>query len=316
MTKESNLKPFEKGDVFVGATVLNNDQDDHAGDGRIIQYDSELKEKGVLWTEGTTHLVGGLKFGPDGNLWAFDSGAFQVLRISPEGYQLPTINFAEKSFSNINFLPDGNICFGEHLVGEEYKAPPDRPLGTVLPFTPGTQLYGEGHVFKFTPEGELIKEYQTESHGGMPGFLGVTSSTLAPDGKTLVYNSELGNRLFRYDLEADAQLPDLINYPKESGDMAMTVAYQPDGTLLYIKNNFREGSFLQTLDEEGNATRTYETTGPGWAALGTSIDSKAAFVGNFFTGAVIKLDLDSGETVAQAETEVKRALAGIAQYPG
>jgi outer membrane protein assembly factor BamB len=316
MTKESTLKPFEEGDVFVGATVLNNDKDDHAGDGRIIQYDADLNEKGILWAEGTTHLVGGLKFAPDGTLWAFDSGSFTVLRISPEGYQLPKIDFGAKSFSNINFTPDGNICLGEHLVGEEYKAPPDRPLGTALPFMPGTKLYGEGHVFKFTPDGKLIKEYSTETHGGMPGFLGVTSSTLAPDGKTLVYNSELGPRLFRYDLEADAQLPDLITYPKETGYMAMTVAYQPDGTLLYIKANFREGFFLATLDDDGNEIRTYDMPGPGWAALGTSIDSKTAFVGNFFTGTFIKMDLESGETLAQAETGVARALAGIAQYPG
>lgn len=316
MTKESTLKPFEEGDVFAGATVLNNDKDDHAGDGRIIQYDSDLNEKGVLWTEGTTHLVGGLKFGPDGTLWAFDSAAYAVIRVSPEGHQLPDINFADRSFSNINFLPDGNILLGEHMVGEEYKAPPDRPLGTVLPFMPGTELYGDGHVFKFTPEGELIKEYATEIHGGMPGFLGVTSSTLAPDGKTLVYNSELGTRLFRYDIEADAQLPDLITYPKESGYMAMTETYQPDGTLLYIKANFREGFFLATLDDQGNEIRTYDMPGRGWAGLGASIDSKTAFVGNFFTGALIKMDLESGETLAQAETKVERALAGIAQYPG
>jgi hypothetical protein len=181
---------------------------------------------------------------------------------------------------------------------------------------PGTELYGEGHVFKFTAEGELLQEFDTESHGGMPGFLGVTSSTLAPDGKTLVYNSELGNRLFRYDIEADAQLPDLITYPKETGYMAMTVAYQPDGTLLLIKANFREGFFLETLDDDGKAIRTYSTAGPGWASLGTSANSKSAFVGNFFTGAFIKLDLDSGETLAQAETGVERGLAGIAQYPG
>jgi outer membrane protein assembly factor BamB len=316
MTKESSLKPFEEGDVFVGATVLNNDKDDHAGDGRIIQYDSDLNEKGVLWTERTTHLVSGLKFGPDGTLWAFDSCAFNVLRISPEGHQLPEIKFADRSFSNINFLPDGSICLGEHLVGEEYQAPPDRPLGTYLPFMPGTELYGNGHVFRFTQEGELIKEYTTESHGGMPGFLGVTSSTLAPDGKTLVYCSELGTRLFRYDLDAGAQLPDMITYPPETGYMAMTCAYQPDGTLLYIKANFREGFFLETLDGEGSATRKYDTAGPGWAALGPSIDSKTAFVGNFFTGAIIKLDLESGETVAQTDTGVQRALAGIAQYPG
>ncbi len=316
MTRESTLQPFEEGDVFAGATLLNNDKDDHAGDGRIIQYDSDLNEKGVLWTEGTTHLVGGLKFGPDGTLWAFDSCAFKVIRVSPEGHQLPDIKFADKSFSNITFLPDGNICLGEHLVGEEYKAPPDRPLGTMLPFMPGTDIYGEGHVFKFTPDGELLQEYNTETHGGMPGFLGVTTSTLAPDGKTLIYNSELGNRLFRYDLEADEQLPDLITYPKETGYMAMTVAYQPDGTLLFIKANFREGFFLETLDEDGKAIRTYNTEGPGWASLGTSADSKSAFVGNFFTGAFINLDLEIGETLCQAETKVERGLAGIAQYPG
>jgi outer membrane protein assembly factor BamB len=316
MTRESTMQPFAEGDVFAGATLLNNDEDDHAGDGRIIQYDSDLNEKGVLWTEGTTHLVGGLKFAPDGTLWAFDSCAFKVIRVSPEGHQLPNIKFADKSFSNINFMPDGSILLGEHLVGEEYKAPPDRPLGTMLPFMPGTDIYGEGHVFKLTAEGELLQEFNTETHGGMPGFLGVTSSTLAPDGKTLVYNSELGNRLFQYDIEADEQLPDLITYPKETGYMAMTAAYQPDGTLLLIKANFREGFFLETLDEGGNAIRTYNTAGPGWASLGTSADSKSAFVGNFFTGAFIKLDLDSGETLAQAETEVERGLAGIAQYPG
>ena len=53
----STLKPFAPGDVLVGATLLNNPQDDHAGHGRIIQLDAELKEKGVLWLTGTTHLV-------------------------------------------------------------------------------------------------------------------------------------------------------------------------------------------------------------------------------------------------------------------
>ena len=316
MTNESTMKPFEKGDVFVGATVLNNADDDHAGDGRIIQYDENLSEKGVLWTEGTTHLVGGLKFGADGNLWAFDSAAFAVIRVSPDGKQLPKINFAAKSFSNVNFLPDGNIVMGEHLVGHEIKLPPDRPLGTTLEFMPGTERFGDGHVFKYNMAGEQVQEYATETHGGMPGFLGCTSATLAPDGKTLVYCSELGNRLFRYDLEADKQLPDLITYSAESGNMAMTEAYQPDGTLLFIKANFREGFFLQTLDADGNEIRTYDTDGPGWAALGTSIDSKSAFVGNFFTGGIIKVDLDSGKTTASAETNVQRALAGIAQYPG
>jgi len=314
MTSESTLQPFAKGDIFVGATVLNNPDDDHAGDGRIIQYDSELNEKGVLWTKGTTHLVGGLKFAPDGNLWAFDSHAYVVMRITPEGERLPDVKFADKSFSNVNFAPNGNVYLGEHLVGNEIKLPPDRPLGTTLTRMPGTDRFGDGHVFEFTQDGELVREFNTESHGGMPGFLGVTSATLAADGKTLIYMSELGNRLFRYDVQAGEQLPDLITYTPESGDMAMTACYQSDGSLLYIKANFRAGFFLEELDGDGNAVREWATQGPGWAALGCSREPGKALIGNFFTGTVAKMDLDSGEIVASAETDVKRSLAGIAQY--
>ena len=85
MTEKNTIQPFAAGDIFAGATLLNDPKDDHAGPGRIIQYDAQLKEKGVLWTKGTTHLVGGLTFGPDGNLWAFDSNEHTVVRVSPSG---------------------------------------------------------------------------------------------------------------------------------------------------------------------------------------------------------------------------------------
>ena len=41
----STLKPFAPGDVFVGATLLNNPADDHAGAGRILQFDADLNER-------------------------------------------------------------------------------------------------------------------------------------------------------------------------------------------------------------------------------------------------------------------------------
>jgi len=316
MTNKSTIQPFEKGDVFAGATLLNNPDDDHAGDGRIIQYDADLNEKGVLWTEGTTHLIGGLKFGPDGNLWAFDSAAYKVLRISPAGEQLPDIDFGNRSFSNVNFLPNGELLLGEHLVGKEIRLPPNRPLGTTLPMMPGTDRFGDGHVFRFDMEGNLIKEYATKTHGGMPGFLGCTSATLAPDNRTLVYCSELGTEVSRYDIEADEQLPDLINYEADAGEVAITPAYQPDGTLLYVMANFKTGFFLQSLDANGEVIRAYETLGPGWAALGASIEADTVFIGNFFTGSFMKYDLKNGAKIASAETGVERSLAGIAQYPG
>ena len=316
MTKESTIKPFEKGDIFAGATVLNDPEDDHAGDGRIIQYDADLNEKGVLWTEGTTHLVGGLKFDQDGTLWAHDGQNFLVVRVGPDGKQLPKIDFPVRALSSVNFLSDGNVLFGEHVVGSEVKLPPGRELGTKIPFMPGTEKFGEGNLIKCSRDGELIKEFETETTGGMGGFLGVTGSTLAPDGKTVVYMSELGNRLMRYDIEADKQLPDLKTYTPESGDMAMCAVYNPDGKLYYITANFRAGFKLQQLEEDGTVAQEWDMPGPGWAAMAPSIDPNYVLLGNFFSGTVAKFNLQSGEMEAKAETGVERALAGLAQYPG
>jgi hypothetical protein len=319
MTKESTIQPFAKGDILVGCTLLNNPDDDHAGPGRIIQYDADFNEKGVLWTEGTTHLVGGLKFGPDGNLWAFDSNAHAVLRISPEGKQLPAIKFAERSFSHCNFAPDGTVLMGEHLVGDGSNFPEwmgkYEDMGTTLTKIPGEDVFGHGHIFRFTMDGELIKEYSNEVHGGMTGFLGCTTASLAPDGKTMLYSSETGPRVMQYDLEADKQLPDLLTFEPRAG-MVLVATYQPDGTILMIKAVSRSDFVLQHLSAEGEELRTYELPGPGWAIISPSIEDKIILIGNFFSGTVAKFDLDKGEIVAQTKTGVERSLAGIAQYAG
>lgn len=44
----SALQPLSEGDVLIVATVLDDLHDDHAGKGRIIQYDTALVEKGTL----------------------------------------------------------------------------------------------------------------------------------------------------------------------------------------------------------------------------------------------------------------------------
>jgi len=312
MSQKNTMQAFAPGDIFAGATLLNDPDDDHAGPGRIIQYDADLNEKGVLWTEGTTHLVGGTTFGPDGNLWAFDSNEHAVIRVGPDGQQLPEVKFAERSFSNCNFMPDGTVVMGEHLVGKESRF----PLGTTLSKIPGEDLFGYGHVYRFTLEGELIKEYQTESHGGMTGFLGITTSSLAPDGKTLVYSSETGPRIFRYDLEADEQLPDLLTFTPESRHMVLVARHRPDGSLLMIKAVSREDFVLNHLDADGEVQQEWALPGPGWAVINNSLDDDIVLLGNFFTGTVTKYSLGSGEIVAQADIGVQRSLAGLVQYAG
>jgi len=319
MTQESTIQPFAPGDIFVGATLLNNPDDDHAGPGRIIQYDADFNEKGVLWTEGTTHLVGGLNFGPDGNLWAFDSNAHCVLRISPEGKQLPTINFAERSFSHCNFAPDGTVLMGEHLVGDGSGFPEwmgkFSEMGTTLTKIPGEDVFGHGHIFRFSMDGELIKEYQNEVHGGMTGFLGCTTASLSPDGKTMLYSSETGARLMQYDLEGDKQLPDFVTFEPREG-MVLIGMYQPDGTVLMIKAVSRTEFVLQHLSADGEELRTYELPGPGWATMVPSASDGVILISNFFSGDLGTLDLATGELSVKVNVGVERSLAGIAQYKG
>ena len=38
MTNASTIQSLSPGDILAGCTLLNNDEDDHAGDGRILPY--------------------------------------------------------------------------------------------------------------------------------------------------------------------------------------------------------------------------------------------------------------------------------------
>ncbi|MDG2229667.1 MAG: hypothetical protein P8L74_06070 [Gammaproteobacteria bacterium] len=320
MSNESDIKAFENGDVLVAATVLNNADDDHAGDGRIIQFDSELNLKGTLWTENTTHLVGGLKFDQDNNLWAFDSQNYSVVKVSPKGEQINQIDFGARSFSNACFSDSGDIFLGEHLVGDEsnnkaLEGP--RKLRTVLPFMPDTKRYGDGNLYKFSSDGELKETYETLTHGGMPGFLGVTASSMGSDQSKVVYISELGNHIFQYDVIKNEQADDLITYEPESGDLVIAITHSTNGDFYSIKANFRAGFSLCKHDpSSGKISEQFELPGPGWASLCIAMDGKSAYMGNFFNGTMGRFNLTNGEMIASAETNVERSLAGIAQFIG
>jgi hypothetical protein len=193
---------------------------------------------------------------------------------------------------------------------------PGTTLGTTLPKLPGSDRFGDGRLYQFTQDGKLLKEFATPVHGGMPGFLGLTGAALRADGKTMLYLSELSDSIRVYDLVNDKPLPNLVTYAPDSGNMAMTVMYTPDGKLLHIRANFKAGFFLEHLSETGEVIRSYPLPGPGWAGMGKSTEKDMILIGNFFTGQVAKFSLASGEIVAKAETGVQRSLAGLAQYGG
>ena len=309
----STIQAFAKGDLFVAATELNNTEDDHAGRGRILQFDADLKPKGVLWLAETTHLVGGLKCDPQGVLWAFDSQEFVVLNVHRDGRVVRRREFGARAFSHVNFAADGTLLFGEHVTGDSIKPEVQARMHTKIPFMPGTTRFGDGHVFRFRPDGTLIKEYGTQTHGGMGGFLGVTMSAISPDGSTLVYCSETGPRLMRYDLIADRQLPDLQSftppYPPGPPPMFFGMVYAKDGTLYVLR-----GASIHVVDAGGNTTRQIPLEGFGWATIELAADQRHAFVSSFFSGEVAKIDLTSGAKVGSIATGAAKAVAGLAEY--
>lgn len=306
---------WSAGDVFVAATELNNPEDDHAGRGRILQYDANLNPKGALHIEQTTHLVGGLKFDADGVLWAFDSQGFRVLNIHRDGRVVLRSEFGSRAYSHVHFCRDGSLLFGEHVVGEAVRPEMQARMKTRIPFMPGTTRLGDGHVWRYSRTGKQLAEYATATHGGMGGFLGVTMSALSPDERTLVYCSETGPRLMRYDLAANRQLPDLQSFeppfPPGPPPMFFGMQYAPDGTLYVLR-----GAAIEIVDGEGRTSRSIPLPGFGWALMDLTADARHCLVSNFFTGEVARVDLASGEKLASVIAGLPKSVAGLADYRG
>ena len=116
-TASNDRLAFDSGDVVVGCTLLNDAVDDHKGRGRILHYDASLGLKQTLWLDDTTHIVQGLHFSPDGNLWAFDAFAHKVIWYGADGYRRNTPVLPARSFAHVNFAADGRYFLGENFVG-------------------------------------------------------------------------------------------------------------------------------------------------------------------------------------------------------
>lgn len=309
----NSLAPYAAGDILVAATQLNNPDDDHAGLGEIRQYDAELELKAVLSLPQTTHLVGGLRFDKEGVLWAFDSQGFVVLNIHPSGEIRTRSEFGERPYSHIHFCRDGSLLLAEHVVGDAILPEIAARMKTRLSFMPGTQRFGDGHVWRYAADGTLLKEYGTATHGGMGGFLGVTMSALSPDESTLVYCSETGPRLMRYDLLDDRQLSDLQSFappfPPGPPPMFFGMQYASDGTLYVLR-----GAAIHVVDAEGQIRREIALPGFGWALMHLQADGRHAMLSNFFTGEVARVDLESGAKLKSVIAGGPKSVAGLVEY--
>jgi hypothetical protein len=312
MQLTSTMKPFEVGDIFLGCTYLNNPNDDHMGDGRILQFDKYWRPKGTLYTEGTRYFIVGCKIGPDGTLWGFDAHDHIAVQVSPEGKQIGTWD-SGRSFGSINWQDDGNLLLGEYMLGTEIWQ------GTSAKLLDNGTL-GDGNLYKYTPDLELVEVYDVETAVEPTMFKGVTHSTLHPSGDFITYTTETARRLMRYDLRNKLQMDDLDGYPDaDPFDRAdkrwfIAPAYMADGRLLCT---VAEG--LRIYDEHGKTIKDIPLPHYGWAQVIPDADQKFALAANVFTGAAVRIDLDKGtitESIDVGFAAPHRSLAGLAVYAG
>jgi len=213
------MQPFEYGDIFLGCTDLNDAVDDHKGNGRILQYDKNLQPKGILYTEGTGHLVIGLTFDPRGVLWGFDMHNHAIVRVSPDGKQLPNHNFGDRAFSNATFDSQGNIYLGEALVGNTPYP------GSFMRRLPGLDLLGYGNIHKFNDDLELVKVFDVAYSPEFHQFKGITHTAMHPSEKFITYTTEIGKKVMQYDIINDQQMEDLVVLPSSDlSDQVVAIA--------------------------------------------------------------------------------------------
>lgn len=300
-----SLLPFRHGDVVVGCTLLDDPKDDHRGRGRLLHYDADLSLRQTLWIDDTTHLIQGLRFDRSRTLWAFDAFAHRVLRFSADGRRLADFPAPSRGFSNITFAKDGRVFLGEFFVGTQSRV----PLKTTLPFLPGTRRFGDGHLFEFSRDGRLLHEHTTPVQGGMGGFQGLCFSTLSPDDSTLVYVSETGSRVFRWDLIQRRPLPDLVE-DRGQGTFFFDLAFDGADRLVLIA-----GTTLEILEwPSGRSLTRWPLPAFGFATLSPPLEGHT-YLCNFFSGEIVRLELASGRITARVETGVRKSASGVVEIP-
>ncbi len=302
------MQAFESGDVFVGATRIRDAElDDHAGDGRIIQCDRDLNAKGILWVQNTTHLISGLEFAPDGTLWGCDAWSYQLIRVAKNGQQQSNLHVTDRGFAHLVFPGDDTMYLCENWVGEQIPS----AINTVLPTLPGedTKL-GDGDLYHCTQNGEILVQLKPEVHGGIRGFIGLSHAELMPDGRTLVYISETGPRVMRYDLADRRQLPDLHRYEEDGRPKCFDMAIDGDGNVVICM-----GTRIDIIESSGKVLESVSLPGDvrGWSVICADQDPRYMYVANWFAGVLIKLELSTGEVLAETQIEPK-CVAGLAQF--
>ncbi|WP_101760084.1 hypothetical protein [Oceanicoccus sp. KOV_DT_Chl] len=294
MERINTIKPFAKGDVFVSCTWLDNEEDDHRGLGRIIQYDADLNEKGVLWTNDTEHFVVGIKFDRNNVLWGFDMHSHKVIHIDSTGIQRPTHHFADRAFGSAHFATNGDIYLGEYLIGEKIHG------GTTSKKLPGSNILGYGNLHHFNNDWEFIEELTIDNYPELTGFKGFTHGSLHPSEEFITYTAETSKCLHRYNIQQKCQMSPLALI--EGGSIYdknwfIAMHYLRSGKLIVTR-----GCHYEVLDETGKIIDKVELGRYGWAQITATADERYIYSANVWTGEVCKVDPQKSKVIRMVET--------------
>lgn len=287
------LEPFAPGDKFVTASLLDESARFPTGQGRIRQYGADWQLKAELET-GHTGLISALVLDPAGWLHALDPQARAITTVAGDGKVVEQFRLRpNRAYGSMIALGGGEYLLGEHMVGA----------------IPG--FSGEGKVYRVGLDGTMLATYDTETNGGMGGFLGVTHMALSPDGQTLYHTSETGPQVYTHDLAADRRLGPIYTR-QDPPPLVFGLAMLADGELILAC-----GSELRRIDvTNGTAQSVPLPAGRGWAVpvvRGGSGEQLWAL--DFFGGRVACIDAVSGAVLEMQDLGLAKCLTGIAEVP-
>lgn len=291
MTQASEqLQPFAPGDIFVTASDLDESARFPTGKGKILQFSKDWTLKATCYT-GHVGLISSLTIDRDGNLHALDPQARARNSFSPDGQPLTIFeNFPAIGIGSMISLADGDYLLGEHLIGQ----------------VPG--FSGAGKVYRVDRSGSVLAEYDTETNGGMGGFLGVTHMALSNDGKTLFHVSETGPHVYAHDLETNERRG-AIYTRNDPPPMVFGLMVTPDDRLLLAA-----GSEIREIADGDVVNKIAVPEGRGWAVLVGRPGGSGYWALDFYGGKASALSLPGNEIIHTQELGLPKSLAGIAEY--
>jgi hypothetical protein len=282
----------QTGDLWLASTLVT-DQTNKLGLSRLWLLGPDLSLKRELAT-GRYGMVSGLGRDPrTGVLYALDPTARQVTRVGADGAILPGEDLGGgRGLGSIVFLPDGGFVCGEHLCGD---APP---------------FHGDGRLLRYDAAGRLKRLYRPTINGGVSGFLGLTHMTLLNDGETLLYVSETGNTVYRFNLASGAQ-EEAFYVRTDPPGFVFGLAAMTDGSVILAC-----GTHLRRLSPKGEEIKRYAMPeGRGWAFVSPAADGNSFWCGDFFGGAIAKIALADGAIVKNAKFDAPFGLTSIIEVP-